>query len=64
MHRKFVAFDGPFEQFIFFDADSLGMKPIKDVQEKLQTYDFVFDDWEYTKSQANAALNIPCKYKE
>jgi len=58
LHRKFVAFDGPFEQFVFFDADSLAMKPIKDVQEKLQTYDFVFDDWEHTKSQANAALNI------
>ena len=59
LHRKFVAFDGPFEQFVFFDADSLAMKPIQDVQEKLQTYDFVFDDWEHTKSQANAALNIP-----
>lgn len=59
LHRKFVAFDGPFEQFVFFDADSLAMKPIKDIQEKLQTYDFVFDDWEHTKSQANAALNIP-----
>ncbi|MGF1674139.1 MAG: Npun_R2821/Npun_R2822 family protein, partial [Rivularia sp. (in: cyanobacteria)] len=59
LHRKFVAFDGIFEQFVFFDADSLAMKPLKDVQEKLQTYDFVFDDWEHTKSQANAALNIP-----
>lgn len=59
LHRKFVAFDGPFEQFVFFDADSLAMKPIKDVQEKLETNDFVFDDWEHTKSRDKAALNIP-----
>ena len=59
LHRKFVAFDGPFEQFVFFDADSLAMKPITDIQEKLQTYDFVFDDWEHTKSRDIAALNIP-----
>ncbi|MEO0839178.1 MAG: Npun_R2821/Npun_R2822 family protein [Cyanobacteria bacterium J06643_5] len=59
LHRKFVAFDGPFEQFVFFDADSLAMKPIKDVQEKLQTHDFVFDDWEHAKSRDKAALNIP-----
>lgn len=59
LHRKFVAFDGSFERFVFFDADSLAMKPIKDVFEKLDTYDFVFDDWEHTKSQDKAALNIP-----
>ena len=59
LHRKFVAFDGDFKQFVFFDADSLAMKPIDDIQEKLQTYDFVFDDWEHTKSRSNAALNIP-----
>lgn len=58
LHRKFVAFDGSFEQFVFFDADSLAMKPIDDIQEKLQTYDFVFDDWEHTKSRSNAALDI------
>ena len=59
LHRKFVAFDGPFEQFVFFDADSLAMKPIEDIREKLQTYDFVFDDWEHAKSENQAALNIP-----
>ncbi len=59
LHRKFVAFDGAFEQFVFFDADSLAMKPLEDIQEKLQTYDFVFDDWEHIKSAKNAALNIP-----
>ena len=57
--RKFVAFDGEFDKFVFYDGDSLAMKPVDDVCEKLEEYDFVFDDWEHTKSQANAALNIP-----
>lgn len=59
LHRKFVAFDGPFEQFIFFDGDSLAMKPVTEVLSKLKTYDFVFDDWEHAKSKEQAALNIP-----
>ncbi len=59
LHRKFVAFDGPFERFIFFDGDSLAMKPVTDVLARLETYDFVFDDWEHIKSQDHAALNIP-----
>lgn len=59
LHRKFAAFDGEFEQFVFFDGDSLAMKPVTDVWQKLEAYDFVFDDWEHTKPAANAALNIP-----
>lgn len=59
LHRKFVAFDGPFEQFIFFDGDSLAMKPVTEVLARLKTYDFVFDDWEHAKSREHAALNIP-----
>jgi hypothetical protein len=59
LHRKFVAFDGPFEQFVFFDGDSLAMKPCADVFERLENYDFVFDDWEHAKPVANAALDIP-----
>jgi hypothetical protein len=59
LQRKFVSFDGPFECFVFFDGDSLAMKPIADVFTKLQTYDFVFDDWEHLKPRDRAALNIP-----
>ncbi|MDX2215764.1 MAG: hypothetical protein SFY66_21050 [Oculatellaceae cyanobacterium bins.114] len=57
-HRKLVAFDGMFDKFVFYDADSLAMKPINDVFKRLQTYDFVFDDWEHKKSREVAALNI------
>lgn len=57
-HRKFVVFDGPFDQFIFYDADSLVMKPVDAAFERLKTYDFVFDDWEHRKSREVAALRI------
>jgi len=58
LHRKFAAFDGIFEKFVFFDCDSLAMKPVTAVFEKLEMFDFVFDDWENAKSQSQAALNI------
>ncbi|MEQ8999269.1 MAG: methionine synthase [Coleofasciculus sp. B1-GNL1-01] len=58
-HRRFTAFDGQFETFVFYDADSLAMKSVEDVLEKLDAYDFVFDDWEHKKSVDTAALNIP-----
>lgn len=57
--RKLAAFEGSFEKFIFYDADSLAMKRLDDAFEKLETYDFVFDAWEHRKSEEVAALNIP-----
>jgi hypothetical protein len=58
VQRRFAAFDGPFEKFVFFDADTLVMKPLDDVIEKLNAYDFVFNDWEHLKPEPVAALNI------
>lgn len=58
LQRKFAAFDGEFEQFVFYDADSLAMKPLSAVRERLKNYDFVFDDWEHIKPAPVAALNI------
>ncbi|GBF79741.1 Npun_R2821/Npun_R2822 family protein [Aphanothece sacrum] len=57
-HRKFMAFDGPLDKFVYYDADSLGMKPLTNLFEKLETYDFVFDDWEHRKPDIKAALDI------
>lgn len=59
LQRKFVAFDGDFDEFAFYEADNLAMKPVDGVFEKLQEYDFVFDDWEHKKATPVAALNIP-----
>lgn len=59
LQRKFVAFDGEFDEFVFYEADNLAMKPVDGVFNKLQKYDFVFDDWEHRKETPFAALNIP-----
>ncbi len=56
--RKLSAFDGEFEKFVFYDADSLAMKPLDNLFNKLDTYDFIFDDWEHKKSTDNAALDL------
>ena len=58
LQRKFVAFDGDFEHFVFYEADNLAMKSIDDIVNKLREYDFVFDDWEHRKPKPVAALNI------
>ncbi|MEH2161119.1 MAG: Npun_R2821/Npun_R2822 family protein [Nostoc sp.] len=47
MHRKFCAIDGPFDRFIYFDADTLLMGPVDYVYEKLATSDWVVNDFQY-----------------
>ncbi|MEH1795139.1 MULTISPECIES: Npun_R2821/Npun_R2822 family protein [unclassified Nostoc] len=59
LQRKFVGFEGIFDKFVFYDSDSLAMKPLNNVIDKLETSDFIFDDWEHVKDEAVAALNIP-----
>ncbi len=56
LFRKMCAFDGEFENFVFYDADSLAMSKLDKVLEKLQDYDFVFDDWGHTKPDGKAAF--------
>ncbi|MEH2285065.1 MAG: Npun_R2821/Npun_R2822 family protein [Nostoc sp.] len=58
LFRKMSAFDGNFDRFVFYDADSLAMSSLDRVLEKLNDYDFVFDDWEHGKSTPVAALNF------
>lgn len=58
VHRKFASFDGSFERFVFYDADSLAMKPIDDIYQKLDDYDFVFNDWEHAKPRAVTEVDI------
>lgn len=58
LQRKFAAFDGDFDKFVFYDADSLAMKSLDTVFKKLDQYDFVFDDWEHRKPNPVTALNI------
>lgn len=52
MHRKFCVLDGPFDKFIYFDADTLLMGPIDYIYDKLDNYDWVTNDFQY-KSDLN-----------
>ncbi|MEG5060241.1 sugar transferase [Microcoleus sp. A2-C5] len=47
-HRRFCAFDGPFERFIYMDADTLVMNSLDAVFEKLNESDFVVYDFQFT----------------
>jgi hypothetical protein len=55
--RKFCAFDGPFEKFVFYDVASLAMKPLEDCWAKLDEYDFVLDDWNHAKPASLSAFD-------
>jgi hypothetical protein len=58
VHRKFSAFDGEFDRFVFFDADSLAMQPLDKIFAKLDAYDLVFDDWEHNKKRFFTELDL------
>ena len=47
-HRRFCAFDGPFERFIYMDADTLVMNSLDAVFDKLNESDFVVYDFQFT----------------
>jgi hypothetical protein len=46
-HRRFCAFDGPFDNFIYMDADTLVMNSLDLVFEKLNKYDCVVYDFQF-----------------
>ncbi|AKG21021.1 Npun_R2821/Npun_R2822 family protein [Calothrix sp. 336/3] len=46
-HRRFCAFDGPFDRFIYLDADTLVMNSLADVFAKLDEYDCVVYDFQH-----------------
>lgn len=47
MHRRFCGFDGPFEKFIYLDADILVMNSLEDIFQQLNNHDFVVYDFQY-----------------
>lgn len=46
-HRRFCAFDGPFEQFVYMDADTLLLSKIEPVFEALNNYDWIIYDFQH-----------------
>jgi hypothetical protein len=47
MHRRFCCFDGPFEQFVYLDADILVMNSFDLLFDSLEEHDFVTYDYQY-----------------
>jgi hypothetical protein len=45
MHRKLCGIDGPFDKFIYFDADTLLMGSLTLIYDKLNDYDWVTYDF-------------------
>jgi hypothetical protein len=46
-HRRYCAFDGPFDRFVYMDADTLLMSPLDAVFNQLNQYDWVVYDFQY-----------------
>ncbi len=57
MHRKFCCFDGPFDKFIYFDADTLLMGSLDYIYQKLDEFDWVANDFQY-KSDLNYIFDL------
>ena len=47
MHRRFCAFDGPFERYIYLDADTLVLGDIEPILAPLDQVDWVVYDFQY-----------------
>lgn len=47
-HRLFCAFDGPFDRFVYMDADTLLMQPLDRVFAQLDRHDWIVYDFQYT----------------
>ena len=47
-HRRYCAFDDPFERFIYMDSDTLVMSPFTLIFEQLQEKDWVVYDFQHT----------------
>ena len=46
-HRRYCAFDGPFDRFVYMDADTLLMSPLEQVFAQLNQSDWVVYDFQY-----------------
>lgn len=48
MHRKLCCFDGEFDRFVYFDADTLALSSLEPIFQKLEEYDWVTNDYQYS----------------
>ncbi|MGB3495413.1 MAG: Npun_R2821/Npun_R2822 family protein [Elainellaceae cyanobacterium] len=47
MHRRFCGFDGPFDRFIYLDADTLVLDSLRPIFDGLTDHDFVVYDFQH-----------------
>ena len=59
MHRRFCGFDGPFERFIYLDADILVINSLEPIFQRLNDYDFVVYDFQYKDPTHVYNVNSP-----
>lgn len=45
-HRRYCAFDGPFDRFVYMDADSILMSPLEFIFAQLETNDCIIYDFQ------------------
>jgi hypothetical protein len=62
-HRRFCAFDGPFDRFIYMDADTLAMSPLDQVFEKLDEFDWVVYDYQFLDPSKIYNVDSPKLYE-
>lgn len=51
MHRRYCAFDGPFEKFIYIDCDTLLFQPVDFIFSMLDEWDFITHDFQRKTSE-------------
>ncbi|MER3434206.1 MAG: sugar transferase [Leptolyngbya sp. ERB_1_1] len=61
-HRRFCAFDAPFDRFIYMDADTLAMSPMNHVFEQLNYHDWVTYDFQFLDPSKIYNLDCPKLY--
>lgn len=46
MHRRYCAFDGIFDKFVYIDCDTLIFQPLEHILDKLEEFDFIVHDFQ------------------
>ncbi len=62
-HRRFCAFDAPFDRFVYMDADTLLMRPLDAVFAKLDDHDWVVYDFQFLDPSKIYNLSAPKLYE-
>ena len=58
-HRRYCAFDGPFERFLYMDADTLLMGPVAPIFAQLEANDCVVYDFQYKQPNHVYEIDSP-----